>query len=52
VVGGGGEVEMVWEVLLCGCKSALGGSVLGGVLRWGRGRGRGGLFRSIKTGFV
>lgn len=37
MVGGGGEVEMVWEVLLCGCKSALGVSVFGG---WVRGMGR------------
>lgn len=28
---------MVWEVLLCGCKSALGVSVFGG---WVRGMGR------------
>ncbi len=33
---------MVWEVVLCGCKSALGVSIFWGGGDWGGGKGEGG----------
>jgi len=43
---------MGWEVLLCGCKSALGVSVFWGGLGWVRGNGRGVCFAVLKPGLL